>query len=475
MPANMKLLSKILLSIGLLIIVFGCSSPITRFEQDVYTITEVDTTRFYEQTNAPGNRDNGMIFPSSRTFITERDLIQRDSVVNRDYPNFIRIGLFEGIGLINGFDKGYGAGLFGIFPEFSGDNSLSFSEQDNYVFAGGIYRFGIGEWRLRWFRDAPDWTIGTYGMEIIAPNSEIENTLVSAAPIYLKKRWYLRREIPYIAITASGGLGYYPSQYINLSGSLDIGSIGGLNLKAYLGLAFGQNNPGTPQMIAADKKDRPNSVTMPYLGISASFLEFANLVPETETEWRFHEHSGWNIGLLQFTAIGSSSERSIFTQQIEYDEQGNELPDNSLVKGFIFKLANSYLSLPFIHQNLYAGTSLLNVIMLGYSEWGVGIAPIRLGWWQTVIQDELSAEPFIEMNYYPSTIIHIGGRVSIRLVQSLNIGISMGYASGRTDKGFGSDIQNEIGRATEFSGYYIGINLGFFDRIFFPEELRYNR
>jgi hypothetical protein len=470
----MKKTAIIILSVAIISILYSCSAPITRFEHDVYTITEIDTTRFFEQTNAPGNRDNGMIYPSSRTFITQRDIVQRDSIVNREYPNFIRIGLFEGIGLINGFADGYGAGLFGIFPNFGGDH-LNIESQDSYIFAGGIYRFGIGEWRLRWFRDAPNWTIGTYGMEIISPNSEIENTLASIAPIYLKKRWYLREKIPYIAITASGGLGYYPSQYINLSGSLDIGSVGGLNLKAYLGVAIGQNNPGTPQMIAAKKSDKPNSVTMPYLGIAASFLEFANLVPETETEWRFHEHSGWNIGLLQITAIGSSSERSIFTKELNYDANGNELPDNSLVKGFIFKLANSYLSLPFIHQNLYAGTSLLNVIMLGYSEWGVGIAPLRFGWWQTIVQDELSAEPFVEFNYYPSTMLHIGGRVNIRLVQSLNIGLSMGYASGRTDKGFGGDIQNEIGNATDFSGYYIGINLGFFDRIFFPDELRYNK
>ncbi len=470
----MKILSILFFVVAFISLLFSCSAPISRFEQDIYTITEVDTTRFYEQTNAPGNRDNGIIYPSSRTFITERDIIQRDSIVDREYPNYIRIGLFEGIGLINGFSDGYGAGPFAIFPTF-GKTIFDIESQKNYVFAGGIYRMGIGEWRLRWFRDAPDWTIGSYGLELISPNSKVENTLASIAPIYLKKRWYLRREIPYIAITASGGLGYYPSQYINLSGSLDIGSIGGLNLKAYLGLALGQNNPNNPQMVLAKKSESPNTVTMAYFGIGASFLEFANLIPETETEWKHHEHSSWNVGLVQLTAIGSNSKRSVFNKQTEYDDQGNELEDNTLMKGFIFKLANSYLSLPFIHQNLYAGTSLLNVIMLGYSEWGVGIAPIRIGWWQTLIQDELSAEPFVELNYYPSSVLHIGGRINIRLVQSLNVGLSLGYASGSTDKGFSGNFQQEFGEATSFSGYYLGINIGFFDRIFSPDELRYNK
>lgn len=454
--------------------VMSCSNMMSRFEEDTYTITEIDTIRHYEQTNAPGNKDNGMIYPSSRTFITERDLVQRDSVITREYPNFIRLGLFEGIGLINGFTSGYGAGLFGIYPEF-GKGIFDTESQDSYVFAGGIYRIGIAEYRLRWFRDAPNWTIGTSGVEYIVPNSETKNILISAMPIYIRKRWYMRDETPYISITAAGGIGYYPSQYINLSGSVDIGSVGGLNLRAYLGLAYGQNNPGTPQMVAAHKSDEANTVSMLYFGIAASFLDFINLPKETETEWRYHEHSAWDIGLIQFTMLGSSSDHSVFTSEVNYDDEGNRLPDDVALKGFILRFANSFISLPFIHQNLYAGTSLINVMAFGKGEWGIGIAPIRLGWWQTIVQDELTADPFIEINYFPSTVIHLGGKVNLRLTESLNIGFTLGYASGRTDKGFGSDIQDELGNATDFSASYIGVSLSLFDRIFFPQELRYNK
>lgn len=455
-------------------LIWGCGNITTRFEEDVYTITEIDTIRHFEQTNAPGNRDNGIIYPSSRTFVTERDLIQRDSTVIREYPNFIRLGLFEGVGLINGLGSGYGAGLFGIYPEF-GEGIFDTESKDTYVFAGGIYRLGIGEWRLRWFRDAPNWTIGTSGVEFIAPNSEPENLLYSATPLYIRKRWYLREEIPYISITAAGGIGYYPSQYINLSGSIDIGSIGGLNIRGYLGLALGQNNPGTPQMVAANRSGESNSVTMAYFGIGASFLDFINLPEETEKEWKYHEHSSWDIGLVQFTMLGSSADFSVFTSEVNYDDQGNRIPDDAAMKGFILKVANSFISLPFIHQNLYAGTSLLNVMAFGKGEWGIGVAPIRIGWWQSVVQDELSADPFIEINYFPSTVLHLGGTMNLRVTESLNIGFSIGYASGRTDKGFGSEIQDELGNATEFSASYIGIELSLFDRIFFPQELRYNR
>ena len=470
----MKKLIAIILILITIYIFWGCSVSITRYEEDVYTITEIDTVRLYEQTNAPGNRDNGIIFPSSRTFVTERTVTQRDSIVERKYPDFIRLGLFEGIGLINGLGDGYGAGMFGIYPDF-GNSLFNTENKDSYVFSGGLYRFGIGEWRLRWFQDAPDWTIGTSVIEYIVPNSKPENTLASIVPLYLRKRWFLRREIPYIAITAAGGIGYYPSQYVNLSASVDIGSIGGLNIRAYMGYAFGQNNPGTPQMEVSSLPIESHSVSMPYFGIGASFLDFLNLVPETEKEWKEHEHSSWDVGLIQFAFVSSGADNSVFASEITRTQDGNPIPDDTFIKGFILKVANASVSLPFIHQNLYVGTSLLNLMILGESEYGIGIAPIRVGWWQTILKDELSAEPFVEMNYYPSTILNIGGRLNLRLSEALNIGLTLGYASGRTDQGFGSDIQDELGDATSFSATYIGITFGIFDRIFFPEELRYNK
>ena len=61
----------------------GCVT-ITRTEEDLYTITESDTTIREEVHNPPGDRDNGTIYPSPRTVEIERQYVQRDSVVERE-------------------------------------------------------------------------------------------------------------------------------------------------------------------------------------------------------------------------------------------------------------------------------------------------------------------------------------------------------------------------------------------------------
>ena len=125
---------------------------LTRTEKDVYTITEIDTTVASQVHNQPGDRDNGVIYPSSRTIAIERQLRQRDSVVVREYPGFIRLGVFEGIGLIGSSTDGTTTnnGLFGIFPSI---DDLLFQERPDEnastLFAGGIYRIGIGEWKMQ--------------------------------------------------------------------------------------------------------------------------------------------------------------------------------------------------------------------------------------------------------------------------------------------------------------------------------------
>ncbi|TAL68475.1 MAG: hypothetical protein EPN82_10820 [Bacteroidetes bacterium] len=444
---------------------WGCISY-SRTETDIYTISEMDTTTSYIDKNAPGNRDNGIIYSSSRTVESKRDLIQRDSTVTREYPNFIRLGLFESVGLIgSGSNYAAGMGMFGVFPDFE-NLKTSYTGGTGKIFSGGLYRFGVVEWRLRWFRDAKDWTYGTSGLEIIMPDARTEYALASIAPLYIRKRWFLREQIPYIAITAHTGIGWYPSQYLNLAGSIDVGSIGGLNVRAYLGLAAGQNPKGSPQvkMSPAFNSSTIKSVTsvFPYFGIGISVLDFLNRVPETYREWKDHEHSSWDIGLTQMILLNSGAS-SIY----------NTNNSSTLLTGYILRLANASVALPLLDWKLYAGTSLINFIVLGNDEWGMGILPLRLGIWQTVIMDELSVEPFIEYNYYPSEIFHLGGRLNLRVTEGINLGLAVGYASGSTVRRFGSDMMRQLGKPMSFSRPYIGLSIGIFDRIFFPEHLRY--
>ncbi|HEX3072902.1 MAG TPA: hypothetical protein VHP30_04740 [Ignavibacteriales bacterium] len=439
----------------------------TRTETDIYTITDRDTTTAIIQKNTPGQRDNGIIYPSSREIRSDRNLVQHDSIVTREYPDFIRLGVFESVGLIGtSSDKGLGVGMFAIFPGF-GNLRSDYRGGKDYVFTGGFWRLGIGEWRLRWFRDAANWTIGTDVFEVLAPEGRIERTLMAAFPIYIRKRYFLREKIPYISFTPSVGIGYYPSQYLNMAASLDVGSIGGLNVRAYAGLAAGMNTKSSPQVAASEVNNRESqSVVFPYFGLGISFLDFLNLVKETRSEWKYYEHSSWNIGLMDYSMIITGADSSAFSA-------GNE---KAVFSGFILRLLNASIALPALDYKLYAGTSLANFIMLGQGEYGLGILPFRIGLWQPVIEDDLTTEPFIEFSYYPSKVFHIGNRLNLKISDLINLSLVLGYINGKTaNETFIPDFTSDYGKEGSFSRPYIGINIGMSSRIFFPSELRYNK
>jgi hypothetical protein len=432
----MKIFYYAAISLLISILVSSCVS-ITRTEVDTHTITNRDTTETSEFLTDPENRDNGVVFPSTRVERTERFITQKDSIVEREYPNFIRLGFFESVGTIGGdMDYSLNTGLFGVYPDIY-ELTDERNQNGEGLFPGGIYRIGIAEWRLRWFRDAANWTYGTNIFEAIIPDGRGENILMSWAPLYVNKRWFIRDEIPYVTWRLSFGIGYWPSQYINAAGSIDVGSIGGMNVRAYAGIALGYNGSGTIQVKNNEFADGAQSVIYPYLGIGISVLDFHNKVEETQREWKEHEHSSWDIGLFQFSALWSNTDKQAFGEEIEIENEES----TSFIKGFNFRIANAKIALPVLDYKLYAGTSLLNFMFLSYTEWGVGILPIQVGYWHTLIQDELIVEPFIEYNYYPSTIFNIGGKLNLKINENLNVSLVAGYASGNPDNMLGSDFR----------------------------------
>lgn len=459
----MKTLNVIII-VGISIFLVSCGS-MTRTEMDTFTITNVDTTFTYTVQNAPGNRDNGVIYPSSRVLLKEREQLNYDSIVERDYPDFIRLGVFESVGIIGG-DKnvGIGTGLFGIFPELK-DLDPRFRGRADNQFPGGIYRIGIGEWRLRWFRDSKNWTIGTSLYEALVPDARGEKTLMSFLPLYIKKRYYLREEIPYIALSPSFGLGYYPSIYANISGALEVGSIGGLNMRLYAGFAAGYNPSWSPQIANNDFTKDGQSSVFPYFGLGISFLDFHNLVKETYKEWKEYEHSSWDVGLAQFTFLTSGSRSSVFAKS----------DTNSIITGFIGKFLNADVALPILDNKFYLGTSFVSLYATGYNEWCMGILPIRLGYWHTLLRDELSISPYIETAFFPSYYFNFGLKMNLAISQKFNININGGYISAEPIGAIGDDLLNNFGSFATFSKVYIGIGISVFDRIFFPEQLRYNK
>jgi len=434
----------------------------TRTEQDAFTITTKDTTIVDAVKNNPGDRDNGIIYPSSRSLKIESLSTQFDSIVERKYPSLIRYGLFESIGLIgtSKSDVGLGSGMFGIMGFLDQSMWLQGGTNREAFFTGGIYRIGIVESRLRWFHDAKDWTIGTSIFETIIHEGNFTTALSSFAPVYFRKRYYLKETIPYITITPTVGLGLFPSQYLNLSTSLDVGSMGGLNFRAYLGIAGG----------GYLFRPSPTTYTFPYAGIGVSVLDFINRVPELYTEWKDHEHSSWNIGLLQFSVIYSGADAAFLK---------SSKPSGSPLKGMIARVAPVAIALPLLDYRLYAGTSLFNFVALGQGQFGYGILPVRVGYLHPITEKELSVEPFIEYNYYPSSFVHLGGKLNMStsfLGDFLgSIFLQAGWVNGNIVSGIVSDIADELGVSTSFSGAYFGIGIGINDKIFTAKELRYNK
>lgn len=457
-------MKKIFLTLALSFMLFeGCGVlDYSRVEKDTYTISNLDTLTLNYVKNDPGNRDNGIIYPSSRAVIAERTIVQYDSTVERHYPNFIRLGLFEGIGTWGGDgDYSLGTGLFGIFPELINLDGY-FESDDSFVFPGGIYRFGIGEWRLRWFRDAKNWTLGFHLYEAIIPDGRDDMILQSVSTPYIRKRFFLREEIPYVAITTAVGLGWFPSGYINGSVSLDVGSIGGLNMRVYAGLAQSIWSSDIGNYVQ-DK----SAITYPYFGFGMSFLDFHNLPKETEIEWKHHEHSSWNVGLVQVGIVGSNAESSIFGR--------NDSTSSSISSGTIIRIAPSELALPLFDYKLFAGTALLNFVGLGMTEWGLGVLPIRIGYWDQLLKDELFISPFIEYNYYPSKIVHIGNKLSLKIDEFFSVNFLLGYVNGETFQSLPDAFLDNYEKPGSLDNFYFGLSIGIRDRLFAPEELRYNR
>lgn len=457
----------ILLFLSLLLSIY-LNSCVTRTETDLYTISDLDTTYVYHVRNAPENEDRGVVFPSSKVVEYQRNLIQHDSIVERYYPDFIRFGLFEAVGTYGGdADYSIGTGLLGVFPDF-GKLDENFRGDEGKFGTGGIYRLGIIEKRIRWFRDSPNWTIGTHGIELIMPDARLEKSLLSIAPLYLRKRWYLSEKIPYLSIAATFGLGYFPSQYINLSGSLELGSIGGLNLRAYIGAATGVNMETSTLIQKSDYANSAVANTIPYAGLGVSVLDFHNIVAETEREWKDHEHSSWEVGLLQLGFMTSTSENSAFANN-------SDSVDIPFFKGWFLRVANSKIALPLFDYKLYAGTSLLNIFVLGQNEWGFSVLPIRLGYWQTLVEDELTVEPFLELSYYPTYYFQLGSRVNLRIREMFNLSLEGGYINGGNNNDTDLFLQNSYGLNSKYSKFYFGIVLNMADRLFYPQHLRYNK
>lgn len=458
------------------ILLASCSfrEQYTRVEKDYYTITTVDTTYKHHNPNSPDNDLNGVVSPSSKEVIATNRINQYDSIVKREYPDFIRLGVFESIGIFGGnSSQGLNGGIFGVYLDPTKSLSPTFRGEDRGSFlTGGIYRFGILEKRLRWFQDAKNWTYGFNLMEFIAPDAQIENSLLGLGVLNLTKRWYFRTEVPYFALGVRGGGALYPSLYGKGEGFAELGSIGGLNLRAYLGFAGGVNNSYTPMIRSNEFAEGSTTPFIVYGGLGVSVHDFINIVPETYEEWKHMKHSSWNISAVELGLLSSNSETSFLTE-----EQPETKP---LITGFSLKLLSANISIPQIDERLYVGTSLMNLMFLGGAEGGMGILPIRVGWWQLLLKEELILDPFIEYSYFPSRYYNIGAKVTLIFPPfgNTNFSLLLGYAGGQTFGGLDINDLGDLGEFEEFrefGNFYVGFQINFKNHIFKSADLKHNK
>ena len=229
--------------------------------------------------NAPGTtQDNGVVFPSSREIHFDRNTLSHDSTHDRNYPNFLRAGGLETAGLIgSSSSNGLGPGLFGIFALFNSNQILSNDStpasgtlykptstahpqntNGNQLFKVEIIRVMPYEYWLRWFNDAPNWTLGWSALELIAKDENRNNWFTSIGTnIYLRRRIFLSDQIPYLIFSPFAGVSAYPSAYLNVGGELQFGSLAGMNLRAYAGFAAG----------FTQWTNSTNTAAFPYLGL----------------------------------------------------------------------------------------------------------------------------------------------------------------------------------------------------------------
>ena len=440
----------------------ACGS-LTRTERDVHTITEIDTLVVEQVTNQPHERDNGIIYPSSRTVSIERNMLQYDSVVTREYPGFIRFAVWESTGLIGTQLTGNSTqtGLFGLFVDV---DELLFGdklpEEGNKLFAGYQYKIGIAEWKLNFLKDDPNWTYGLTAWERFAPDNDANNYLTGVGVMSIRKRFYFRNQIPYVAVTPGFHMAFAPSTYAHLNVAAEIGSLSGVNLRVTAGYVYGQTSlySGTSR-----------GVSFPYLGVGVGLLDFLNQEDELEVEWKDHEHSGWEIGLLDFAFVGSDADSSFFSRK----EQSTE--KQSPIKGFTAHALNSKIALPFFDHRFYLGTSAASLIIAGTQQFALACLPIRAGYYYQPGDGQFTVEPFAEVAFAPSSYTQIGVRAALPFSGELGLTIVAAYMSGNPGSTALYDLAGVPASTGDFSVFYAGIGLSVFDKIFGRGDLRYGR
>jgi hypothetical protein len=466
MTRSSYLFALMMLSFGALI----SSCAITRTETDYYTIVIRDTTYREGVRNVPGSPDdNGVVFPSSRETNIRHYTMTYDSTYDRKYPNFMRLGGLELAGYFGTSSRnGVGPGFLGAYAvadssTIKGVGSIANPGQtdEKNFFKGNLVRLLPYEVRLRWFDDAPDWTIGTSLFETINRNEYEGFTSWPFMNVYIRKRFYLRDRIPYIYASPFVGIGAVPSAYANVGTELTVGSYGGFNLKGYVGLAAGFNWNFGGKKAAQEANSPTKAFGFPYVGFGVSTLDFVNRVEETEREWKEYVHSAIEVTIFEGQVL-----RAFADYTNAFDTVLAALP----FTGGMMRLGTAHYPIPFLDSNFFVGTSLFQYMALGFEQASFSVLPVRAGYRTHLIAEDLSFEPFIEANYYPSHYVNLGARLRLNTFNDMNFGLVVGYANGSSGAFLpNSFVQEGSPIGSSFSSVYAGVTIGAGSRIYTPK------
>ena len=109
------------------------------------------------------------------------------------------------------------------------------------------------------------------------------------------------------------------------------------------------------------------------------------------------------------------------------------------------KIANAEVAIPIKdNYNLYAGTSLMSLYLMGLNGNGIGILPLRVGYWYQLLKDELSIDPYIEYGYFPSNYFDLGAKLRLRFSDRFNIALAGGYIGGSTCLLYKFDVADDL-------------------------------
>jgi hypothetical protein len=405
---NKKILKYVFYIIAMHTLVTSCAF-LNRTETDVHTISDKDTTAFRINQIKPTNS----IYPTDKEFQKNNDLLQRDSIVKRHYPDFIRAGLFESYG---GFSSLSGKGeqkYFGMLNQY----------KNKRLFGFGHTRLGFLEKELLWDDDIKGFSYGVTFFEKYYLNQE--RSIDGIFTLMLKKQHSLFDDYEMLRLSTVLEFSFVYDEYLNIFEVLEIGSMGGLNLKAKAGCLYSTKN---------------EKGFHPYFALGFSIFDFANYPYENNIEWKDMKHKGRIISALTISTTLSG---------VEFDILETKIPINYIDKRLLFGI---------------------NTVSTKYEdgETTYSVLPISLSFMQNLYKEKFVLMPFYQIAVMPTTMHNLGVETLFRVSEMVNLRAGIKYSYGEEYYPYETDIEYTI-KDIDAIKFYLKIGLG--SRMFFSNEM----